>query len=76
MVKTIRMKSALQKAVEHFEDNQTELSRRLGVSQQRIWNWIHRGNKVPAEFAILIEKVTEGAVTRRDLRPDLPWDEL
>ena len=41
------------------------------VSQARVWAWVHRVPKVPAEFAIPIERVTGGRITRHQLRPDL-----
>ncbi len=49
------------------------------VTQQRIRNWLARGNRVPAEYCAAIEQVTGGAVSRRDMRPDdwhLIWPEL
>ena len=47
----------------------------LGVSPQRLSNWMDRG--VPVEHCASVE--TELGVTRRDLRPDdwhLIWPEL
>lgn len=41
----------------------------LETSQPRVWNWIHRDKKVPAEYVIPIERLT--GVTRYELRPDL-----
>lgn len=57
--------------------SQSELARRLGVTQTHVWNWINRSHgKIPSEYAIPIETATEGAVTRHQLRPDLyPLDE-
>ncbi|NKB77624.1 MAG: Cro/Cl family transcriptional regulator [Gammaproteobacteria bacterium] len=60
----------LKKAVE-FLGGQTELAKALGVSQPRIWNWINRDKKVPAEYAMPIQTATNGKVTARDLRPDI-----
>jgi len=59
---------ALERAINHF-DNQSAFARALGVEPQLITNWKKRG--VPAEQAIRIETVTDGAVKVRDLRPDL-----
>jgi DNA-binding transcriptional regulator YdaS (Cro superfamily) len=49
------------------------LSRALSkpVSQQRIWNALHRDRSIPAQWCLAIESATAGQVTRRDLRPDL-----
>lgn len=41
------------------------------VKQGRIWQWLHRDGKVPAEYCIAIERATGGAVTRHELRPDI-----
>jgi DNA-binding transcriptional regulator YdaS (Cro superfamily) len=41
------------------------------VSQQRIWNAVHRDQSIPAEWCLPIERATGGRVTCRQLRPDL-----
>lgn len=72
----MKPKAALEKAVK-ISDGQAELARKLSeltgrpVKQQHIWNWLNRDSELPGEFAIPIEKVTNGDVTRQDLRPDL-----
>jgi len=43
---------------------------RINVRQQHIWKWLQKG-RVPAEYAMTIEGITGGAVTRYDLRPDV-----
>lgn len=53
------------------------LAQLLGVSIAAVGNWKSRG--VPLEHCVPIERATEGAVTRRDLRPDdwqAIWPEL
>lgn len=53
------------------------LARRLGVSAQRLSNWIERG--VPIDQCSAVEVATDGAVMRWDLRSDdwhLIWPEL
>ncbi len=49
------------------------LTRLLGapVSQQRIWNALHRDQSIPPEWCMGIERATAGRVTRHQLRPDL-----
>lgn len=54
----------------------TTVSAMLGMSPQRLSNWIDRG--VPLEHCARVEH-TLGVVTRRDMRPDdwhLIWPEL
>lgn len=55
----------------------TKLAADLGLSTMRVFNWGKRG--VPVEWCAEFERATNGAVTRRDLRPDdwrLIWPEL
>ena len=49
------------------------LSRLLGraVSQQRIWNALHRDQTIPAEWCVGIERATGGRIKPSQLRPDL-----
>lgn len=44
------------------------------VRQAHIWKWLNRAKKLPAEAVLPIEQVTEGAVSRHDLRPDIFGD--
>ncbi len=53
--------------------SQSKLAKLLGVSQQNISYW--RAAGVPVEHCAAIEIATEGAVTRRDLRPD-DWHKI
>jgi DNA-binding transcriptional regulator YdaS (Cro superfamily) len=45
----------------------TELARRLGVTKAAVSQWKRLG--VPLAHCLAIERATNGAVTRRDLRP-------
>lgn len=71
------MNESIQNAVDAIGGKQAELARRLSqitgrpIKQQHIWNWINRGDVVPAELAIPIEQASEGHVTRYDVRPDI-----
>lgn len=70
--------TSLQKAVA-LSGGQAALATRLDVKQQHVWNWLNRGGFVPPEHCARIELATDGAVTRRDLRPDdwhRIWPEL
>lgn len=44
------------------------------VSQARVWNWVNRDQRAPAEMCPLIERLT-GVVCER-LRPDVDWGYL
>jgi DNA-binding transcriptional regulator YdaS (Cro superfamily) len=46
----------------------------IGVSQPIMSGWVN-GGSVPEKRAVQIERATEGAVTRIDLRPD-DWHEI
>jgi DNA-binding transcriptional regulator YdaS (Cro superfamily) len=50
------------------------LSRALNVTTAAIGNWKHR-NSIPVEYCALIEKATNGTVTRRELRPN-DWQKI
>lgn len=55
----------------------TAMAQRLGVSAQRLSNWMQRG--VPIEQCAAIEAATGGAVRRWDMRPSdwhRIWPEL
>jgi DNA-binding transcriptional regulator YdaS (Cro superfamily) len=78
------MNHLIQKACE-LVNGQTalarELTRRTGivVTQQRVRNWIYRGDEVPADFMASIEEITNGEVSRKDFRPNdfqVVWPEL
>lgn len=61
---------ALERAIKHA-GSQKKLAELLSTSQARVWNWLRRDKKVPAEYAVEIERATSGAVTREQLRPDI-----
>lgn len=72
---------ALQKAAAAC-DGQAGLAQKLNLTgpspRATVWAWIDRG-RVPIEQCAEIERVSNGAATRRDLRPDdwwLIWPEL
>lgn len=51
----------------------------LGVSGSLVTQWANGNKGVSAERAVEIERATDGAVTRRDLRPAdwwLVWPEM
>lgn len=64
----------LQKAVE-IAGSQAKLAEKIGANQQLVSYWLHGSvNGVPPRYALAIEKATDGAVKRGELRPDI-WDD-
>lgn len=69
---------ALKKAVK-LAGGQTALSEKVNervkgtgvkpISQGQVWNWLYRDKKVPGEYALPIEEIVEGKVTRFQLCP-------
>lgn len=53
------------------EISQERFGKTLGVTQGAVWQWLKGETRITAERAIQIEKVTGGAITRHDLRPDV-----
>jgi len=60
--------SALDRVTKYF-GTQAQASAALGVTAMAFSQWKKRG--VPVEVAIRIERVTQAAVKRSDLRPDI-----
>ena len=59
--------------------NQARLAQMLGVKPPTVQQWRDGTRPVPIERCVDIERLTFGAVTRRDLRPNdwwLIWPEL
>ena len=59
----------------HDVANASALARQIGVSPSMLYQWRKGLRPVPAERCAAIERATQGAVTRRDLRPD-DWAEI
>lgn len=53
----------------------TKLAHLTGVRQSVISNWRARGTLIEPLLCARIERVTKGAVTRQQLRPD-DWQEI
>lgn len=60
---------SIQKAVDYF-GNESRLARAIGVKQPTVWAWNKKGTPPPIIRCVQIEKLTGGAVNRKDLRPD------
>lgn len=65
------IRALIETAITHC-GSQSKLAERCGVKQASIWQAKDAG-RVSAELALMIERATEGTVTARALRPDLPW---
>jgi DNA-binding transcriptional regulator YdaS (Cro superfamily) len=63
---------ALEAAIE-WAGGQSALARKIGAKQQNVWRYL-QSNRVPAEFAVLVEEKTDGEFKREQFRPDL-WPE-
>ena len=52
-----------------------DLARKIAAQPQLVWQWSTGVRPVPVERCVPIERATEGAVTRKDLRPN-DWAEI
>lgn len=57
--------------LDHKQLSQDQFAKLAGVSQGLVWQWLNGRTTITAERAVELERVTEGAVTRYDLRPDI-----
>lgn len=57
----------------HLVGGQASLARSLGLSSPTINQWVMGVRPIPAERCPAIEKITAGAVTCEELRPDVDW---
>lgn len=51
--------------------SQTEFAKIVGVKQPSVFSWMSGKTKPSAKNAIQIEKATNGALTRAEIRPDI-----
>jgi DNA-binding transcriptional regulator YdaS (Cro superfamily) len=51
--------------------SQSEFARIIGVKQPSVFGWMSGKTKPSAKSAIKIEKATNGALTRAEIRPDI-----
>lgn len=53
-----------------------KLSHALGISETAVYKWM-RGSGYPSVYnCILIEKVTDGKVKAKDIRPEIDWEKV
>lgn len=62
-------KEALKKIID-LVGGQVKLAEKIGIKQQAVHSWIASG-KIPAERVPVLAELSEGKVSRHDLRPDL-----
>lgn len=58
---------------------QTAIAKATGLAPAYIWQIANNIRQTPIKYCAAIEQASQGAVTRRDLRPDdwhLIWPEL
>jgi DNA-binding transcriptional regulator YdaS (Cro superfamily) len=52
-----------------FFGNQEKAAKELSITQATVSRW--QKNNIPIKWAIECEKLTKGAITRQELRPDI-----
>lgn len=50
---------------------QSQLASLLGVSQGAVGQWKMDGRRIPADKCVAIERLSKGAVTCEEMRPDI-----
>ena len=50
---------------------QIKAAKAIGVAQQAVFKWVKEEMPISAKSATAIEKATNGAVTRAEIRPDI-----
>lgn len=53
--------------------SQLALAKAIGVAPAQVSQWFNGLRPVPAHYCLAIERATQGAVTRADLRPEDYW---
>lgn len=71
-MKDIKEIEALKRAIKIL-GNQRKTARLLGVGQTTVSQWVVR-KSLPPKYALIIEKLTGGLVTRFDLCPNIYVD--
>lgn len=67
---------AIRRLCKYFDYNRRDMAEALGVNVNGVYQWFNRG-RISAKSAIVAERVTKGAVTKQQLRPDVElwWEE-
>ena len=54
-----------------FKGNVSALARALGLTPQTVGAVLRKGSRVPASWCVKLERLSNGRISRHDLRPDL-----
>lgn len=68
MADALSSNRALQAAIDAL-GSQGALAELVGVGQPAVSKWVRKGQSLPAEYVLLVERRT--GVSRHDLRPDI-----
>lgn len=55
------------------EHTQIALAKAIEAAPSFVNQWVNESRPVPATYCVAIERVTNGLVTRQELRPDDYW---
>lgn len=66
--------NGIEKAISHF-GNMSRMAAALGVKPPSVLDWRNKKRELPVKRCVQIEQITNGVVTRKDLRPD-DWREI
>jgi DNA-binding transcriptional regulator YdaS (Cro superfamily) len=61
----------LEKYMRDHQLNQTQFADKVGVNQGLVSMWLNQKVQMAPKWALKVERVTEGELSRYDLRPDI-----
>lgn len=56
-----------------FFGSQSKMAEALKLKRSTVNNWLNRDRQVPFEYAVAIELLTRGKVTRYEIAPYAKW---
>ena len=56
-----------------FFGSQSKMANALNLKRSIVNNWLNRDRRIPFEYAIAIETLTNGAVSRYEIAPYAGW---
>jgi DNA-binding transcriptional regulator YdaS (Cro superfamily) len=56
-----------------FFGSQSKMANALKLKRSTVNNWLNRDKHIPFEYAIAIEMLTKGVVTRYEIAPYAKW---
>ena len=63
-------REAVKKAIE-LAGGQTALARLVGTRQSSVFNWLNRGQEMPADQVLTVAWALDFEITPHEMRPDL-----